>query len=251
MKAKVFSGVVLQQVASTALYQPQQTEPGENLLFLRWEANKPPALIPLEDTWAESGTPPIVGYFLFLNVLPAVSDAPAFEQQMRKTLPNPGASAFAWVTYAPQSKKTNVQTLLKTKLNTSKNPCIDGDTQLVLLPGQQSVGFSDGALVFAIYEDGFVSGFVVTYPPLSGANTPGKLAVSLPMNGNLVGCVAFEGLTNAIGAPSGNVSALKTLVRVAIDPLHPLDPKRNYQQFTGEDFTLTQDGNTYFISRAS
>jgi hypothetical protein len=168
---------------------------------------------------------------------------------MRSALPTPGATAFAWVVYNPPGTAT-VQTLIKTKLGASNKPCVNGDTQLVLPPGQESVGFGDGSPIFAAYTKQLITAFVVTYPPLSGARSPVSGGLILPMSGGLVGCVRFAGLTNSIGKRATQDSARKTLVDVAIDPLHPLDPKRNYQLFTGENFILSQDGNTYSISRA-
>jgi hypothetical protein len=251
MRTNNANGVTLQRVKSTSLYQPEQPGNGENLFFLLWDASAPPASIPLEDTWAASGTPRSVGYFLFLNVLPAGGDVAAFEQDIRKLLPNPITSAFVWVVYTPGPNSANVKTLLKTKLNASQNPCVDGDTELVLLPGQKRIGFSDGALIFALASGGLITGFVSSYPTLAGAQAPGTLGVALPMIGGLVGCVRFGGLINFAALSADSSSARKTLVEVAIDPLHPLDIQRNFERFTGEDFILSQDGNSYSISRAS
>jgi hypothetical protein len=247
MCANETSGVVLQQVQTTTLYQPAPPAPGENLYFLRWETDQPPQQIPLEATWAESGPPPTSGYFLFLDAPPP--NAPSFEQAIRKHLPAPTASAFAWAVTSTAA----VQTLLKTKLDDSGRPCVDGDTQLSLLPGSQGVGFSDGSPVLAAEEGGYIVGFVVTYPPLTGAQSPSPSGVSLPMTGDFVGCVQFAGLTDALGGPGGGgESALKTLVNVSIDPHRPLDPERTYTIFTGENFILTQeDGGSYSIARAS
>lgn len=248
MRANETGGVVLQQMQTTTLYQPAQPGPGENLYFLRWETDAPPPSIPLEETWAESGLPSTSGYFLFLNAPPP--DASSFEQALRKVLPAPTTTAFAWAVAGPTA---SVQTLLKTKLNDSGQPCIDGDTQLALLPGSKGVGFADGSPVLAANVGGLIVGFVVTYPPLKGAQAPAPSGVSLLMTGDFVGCVQFAGLTDALGGQAvGGESALKTLVSVSIDPHRPLDPKRTYEIFTGENFILTQgDGGGYSISRAS
>lgn len=242
-------GVVLRQVPqTTALYQPAQPGRSENLFFLRWATDAPPATLPLEKTWAESGTPPDVGYFLFLDAPPA--GASAFEQSMRDTLPAPTASAFAWVVTGPPA---SVLTLLKTRLSPNQTgaPCVDGDTQLKLaLPGQESVGFGGGSPILASYSGGLIDGFVVAYPPLAGAHPPAASGVSLPMAGDFVGCVQFAGLKGA-AAGAGGVGAVKALVGVSIDPLNPLDTTRNKVTFTGASFILTQDTNGYHISRAS
>jgi hypothetical protein len=247
MRANETGGVVLQQVPTTTLYQPAQPGPGENMYFLRWETDAPPQTIPLEETWAESGLPPTSGYFLFLEAPP--SNAPSFEQAIRKILPAPTTTAFVWALAGPAA---SVQTLLKTKLNDSGQPCVDGNTQLALLPGSKGVGFAEGSPVLAADVGGIILGFVVTYPPLEGAQAPAPSGVSLPMTGDFVGCVQFAGLTDALAGQAGvGESALKTLVSVSIDPHRPLDPKRTYEIFTGENFILTQGDGGYSISRAS
>ena len=251
-------GVILQPVESTSLYQPAQPAPGENMLFLLWDAGAHPATIPLENTWAASGPPVSVGYFLFLNVLPAAGTFAAFEQTIRKLLiaalePLTAlvTSGFAWVVYDLKTQTPTIQTLLKTKLDNSQHPVVDGDTELVLLRGQKRVGFSDGTPLFATAPRGSITDFVSTYPVLAGAQTPQQTGVALPMTGGLVGCVRFAGLVNLPNLREDASSARKTLVDVAIDPLHPLDTKRNFKRFTGNNFILTQDGNTYSISRTS
>jgi hypothetical protein len=242
-------GVVLRLVPqTTSLYQPEQPGRKENLLFLRMAGGTPPKTIPLEETWAESGTPPHVGYFLFLDAQP--TDAKAFEEEIKGSLPAPTASAFAWVvTGSPLS----VLTLLKTKLNSLNAPCVNGDTQLNLaLPGQASVGFGDGSPILAASSDGIIKGVVVTYPPLAGAQPPSVSGVMLPLAGDYVGCVRFVGLTPAPGGASAfGDSVVKALVIVSLDPLNPLDTSRNRVTFTGASFILTRDANGYHISRAS
>jgi hypothetical protein len=249
MTTNTTSGVVLEQVSSTLLYEPTPSSLGEHLLFLRWATTNPPESIPLEQTWADSGLPNTAGYFLFLNALP--KDAAAFEQEIRNLLAQsenaaPTTSAFAWATSdAPAS----IQTLLKTKLNNSQ-PCVDGDTQFSLPPGLESVGFTDNAPVLSIRSDGFITGFVITHPALTRpqANPVGLI---LPMTGSFVGCVQFGGLTNRFAQQPGGDSALKNLVNVSIDPHNPLDTKRNYLRFTGAEYILTQSGDVYFITPAS
>jgi hypothetical protein len=206
--------------------------------------------IPLEDTWNSSGPPSLPGYFLFLNVRPAVGTFRAFEQEIRKPLAGIAPPAFAWVIYDRKTQSVKLQTLLKTKVDKSQR-CVDGNTELVLLPGQKRVGFSDGAPVLTATRNRFITDFILTYPTLAGAIAPEHAGVVLPMTGPLVGCVRFAGLVNPPAARQTSSGARKTLVDVAIDPLRPLDAKRNFQRFTGENFILTQDGDSYSISRAS
>ena len=252
MKTKLAGGVVLERVQSTSLFQPGDPGPGENLFFLRWEQTNVPQSLPLEGAWANTGTPANPGYFLFLNVSPPLVDIAFFENELRKVLLAVTTSAFAWVSYSSKTKTTTVPTLLKTRLDNLNQPCVEGNTELVLLPGQKRVVFADGSPIIATSADDFIDGFVITYPPTTtGTQAPGRLGVTLPFVGSLVGCVLFPGLVNAFSARGDTESARKTLVTVSIDPLHPLDPKRNFQEFTGEEFILSQDGETYSISRAN
>ena len=202
-------------------------------------------LIPLEDTWAASGSPAVPGYFLFLNAPPA--DPRLFEDEIKKLLPPaPTASAFAWAT---SGAAPAVQTLVKTKLNNSQ-PCVDGNTELSLPPGLESVGFADNSPVLSIATDGFVTGFVVTHPALTSPQ-PNPQGLILPMTGAFVGCVQFQGLTSRFAGAPLDESALKNLVNVSIDPHNPLDVLRNYMRFTGAQYVLTQSGDSYSISPAS
>jgi hypothetical protein len=244
MTTKTTSGVVLQQVLSTLLYEPAPPSPGEHLLFLRWVTTSPPQSIPLENTWANSGLPDTSGYFLFLDELP--KDAPAFEQEMRKQLPAPTTSAFFW---AVSGAAAVVQTLLKTKLNDSQ-PCVDGNTQLALPPGLEDVGFADNAPVLSMTTDGFITGFVITHPALTSPQSS-PLGLILPMTGPCVGCVQFEGITSRLAGTSAADSALKNLVNVSIDPHNPLDTQRNYMRFTGAQYILTRSAGSYFITPAA
>lgn len=250
MKPKNDDGVVLQPIESTSLYKPVQPGPGENLLFLLRAAGTHDKTIPLEDTWDSAGTPSLPGYFLFLNVLPASGTFAAFEQEIRKALAGIAAPAFAWVVYDRKTQSVKIQTLLKTKVDKSQR-CVDGNTELVLLPGQKRVGFSDGTPILTATRNRFITDFIITYPTVAGAMAPEHAGVVLPMTGPLVGCVRFAGLVNPPSARQTSSSARKTLVDVAIDPLRPLDAKRNFQRFSGENFILTQDGDSYSISRAS
>ena len=212
------------------------------MLFLRWATDNPTELIPLENTWADSGLPITAGYFLFLDKLP--EDKAAFEVNIRKQLPVPTTSAFAWaITDAVEP----LQTLVKTKLNSNK-PCVDGNTQLSLPPGLADVGFIDGAPVLSISAGGFITGFVVTHPALT-APQPNPQGLMLAMTGPYVGCVQFGGLIDTFGETPVGETAIKNLVNVSIDPHNPLDTQRNYLRFTGAEYLLIQSGDAYSIAR--
>lgn len=244
MATNTTNGVVLKRVELTSsLYEPTSPGPGENLRFL---ANtNATETIPLEDTWAASGSPNKPGYFLFLNAPP--ENAKAFEDEIKKLLPTaPTTSAFAWAT---SGAAPSVQTLVKTKLNNSK-PCVDGNTELSLPPGLEEVGFTDNSPVLSIMTNGFITGFVVTHPALTSPQA-NPLGLILPMTGSFVGCVQFQGLTSQFAGPPVDESALKNLVNVSIDPHNPLDVQRNYMRFTGVQYVLTKTGDSYFITPAS
>jgi hypothetical protein len=244
MTTHTTNGVVLKRVELTAsLYEPTSPGPGEQMRFLA--TTNATETIPLEDTWAESGSPIAPGYFLFLNAPPA--DARVFEDEMKKLLPSaPPASAFAWAT---SGASPSVQTLVKTKLNNSK-PCVNGNTELSLPPGLESVGFTDNSPVLSLKTGGFITGFVVTHPALTSPQA-NPLGLMLPMTGSFVGCVQFQGLTSQFAGPPSDESALKNLVNVSIDPHNPLDVQRNYLRFTGVEYVLTKSGDSYLITPAT
>ncbi|HKB64612.1 MAG TPA: hypothetical protein VKC61_02075 [Pyrinomonadaceae bacterium] len=244
MTTNTTNGVVLKRVELTAsLYEPTSPGPGEQMRFLA--TTNATGTIPLEDTWAEAGSPIVPGYFLFLNAPPA--DARVFEDEMKKLLPPaPTTSAIAWAT---SGASPSVQTLLKTKLNNSK-PCVDGNTELSLPPGLEGAGFTDNSPVLSITTDGFITGFVITHPALTSPQS-NPLGLILPMTGSFVGCVQFQGLTSQFAGPPIDESALKNLANVSIDPHNPLDTQRNYMRFTGAEYVLTKRADSYFITPAS
>jgi hypothetical protein len=242
MTTNTTNGVVLKRMLPTSLYEPTSPGPGEQMLFLA--TTEAEDLLPLEDTWADSGQPITPGYFLFLNALP--EDKVTFEHEMLDILPKePTTSAFAWAT---SGITPSVQTLLKTKTNNSR-PYVDGNTQLSLPPGLEGVGFADNSPVLSLTTDGFITAFVVTHPALTSPR-PNPLGLILPMTGSFVGCVQFAGLTSRFAGEPADESALKNLVNVSIDPYNPLDIQRNYMRFTGAQYVLTQSGDSYFITPA-
>lgn len=249
MRSPCMNGVTLTLVPSTNLYKSSDPGPGENMLFLRWSTENPLPSLTLEETWADSGPPPIPGYFVFLNTMPTNQDAPNFEKDLRDVVPAPTNTGFVWAVYTTGAASVSVQTLLSIKLNSSNLPCVDGNTLLALLPGLRGVGFGDLSPVIAIYRDDCITGFSTTYPPVAGSEPPRGPGVALPMLGKGVGCVQFAGLTNAlVASKTEGISARKSLVQVSIDPLHPLDTGRNYQIFTGQDYILTEEDGVYHIT---
>ena len=236
MKSLCQNGVTLTLVPSTALYQSSSAA---TMLFLRWNAENPPASLALEDVWAGSGLPSNPGYIIFVNVPPA--NPSAFEKDLRNLVLAPVATGFIWANYAAAG--SSVLTLIISKPNASNIPCVAGNTQLKLLPGSQGVGFGDQSPVIAGYADDCISSFNFTYPPMVGSFPPRGSGVSLPMTGSFVGCVQFTALVNSFTPDASAVR--KSVVLVSIDPLRPLDPTRNYQTFTGQDYLLAGEGGAY------
>jgi hypothetical protein len=237
-------GVVLTPIPSTTLYQPASRGPGENMLFLRWATASPPSSLPLEDVWADTGAPPTPGYVVFLNAVPSPGNASALEQGLRAALPAPKTTGFVWAIF-PGSPL--VQTLLKTRLDIDGKPCVDGDTPFNGRSGFPDLGFGDGALVIAARNEGFIGAFAVAYPPALSPMPSLGSGVTLPMTGATVGCVQFQGLINAFGS-ARQTSAIKALVSVSMDPLHPLDRSRNFITYAGPEYQLTVEGNTAHLS---
>jgi hypothetical protein len=236
---KASGGVVLTSIPSTNLYQPSSLGPGENMLFLRWATASPPPSLPLEDVWADAGAPTTPGYLVFLDAVPSSGDAAALEKALRAVLPVPGTTGFVWANFPASSP---VQTLLKTRLGADNKPCIDGDTPFNGPPGFPGLGFSDGALVIAARESGFINAFAVTYPPAPGAMASLGSGITLAMAGFGVGCLQFQGLIDAPGSAAQD-SVIKALVSVSMDPLHPLDTSRNFMTYAGPEYRLTiEDG---------
>jgi hypothetical protein len=250
------SDVSFTRVGTTAFYKPDAPGRGERLWFLRWRTDDSPPGLTLTEMWQAEGTPKAVGYFVFFDVLPPESAAPDVERDLREIWKEaaPTASSFAWVTYTAAKKKTaasgvSVSTRLGLTLNASNRPAVDADTRLALPPRMQTLGFGAGAPVIGVSApDAKANGFVITYPPLGGAEPPRGGGVLLPITGNAVGCVCFSALVELIDGkrprdPDPDES-WKSLVTVQIDPLHPFDRTRTFEALTGRDYLLrrTLDG---------
>jgi hypothetical protein len=239
-------------IPGTSLYRPADPGAGENMIFLRWDPATPPTSLTFGNTWADSGAPLAPGYFVFLNTTPADSDAPALETLLRKDLAATDATSFIWASFSPgpPTASLEIQTTLALKLNAAKQPSVNGDTIIRTPPGIGVVGFQDGALVIAKTVAGAITGFEITYTPSSSTRSPLAKGVQLPITGGLVGCATFRALIDASDATAA-ATVKKALVAVSIDPLHPIDSKRNYTLYTGQEFWLTMDGTTRQLRRAS
>src|SRR5262249_31028207 len=114
-------------------------------------------------------------------------------------------------------------------------------------PGLESVGIAGNAPVLSMRVDGSITGFVITHPALISPES-NPVGLILPLTGSFVGCVQFEGLTSRFTQRSAGDSAIKNLVNVSIDPHNPLDTKRNFMRFTGQEYLLTKSADSYVIT---
>jgi hypothetical protein len=240
------------RVGTTAFYRPDAPGKGERLWFLRWRTDDSPPRLTLTEMWRAEGTPPAVGYFVFFDALPPEGAAPDVEGALREIWKAvPTASSFAWVNYASGKKVPSgvkVSTRLGLTLNASNRPSVEADTRLALPRRMRTIGFGAGAPVIGVFGAADANGFVITYPPLGGAEPPRGGGLLLPITGTAVGCVCFSALTDLIGGKRPRDpkidEAWKSLVKVQIDPLHPFDRTRTFETLTGRDYLLrrTLDG---------
>ncbi len=237
-------------VPQTSLYAPVRQVPGENMLFLRWDTASLPQTLLFEDTWADEGAPAQRGYFVFLNAVPAVSDAPALAELLRRNLAAPVATGFVWTSFHQglPTSSIEIQTAMPMKFDSANRPCVDGNIVLKTLPGIAALGFEDGALAVARRESDAMVGVSITYTGSALTQTSNGIGVALPIVGLLTGCATFQALINAVNNES-ETAVKKALVDVAFDPLHPVDPERNFTVFTGQEYWLTQDGSMLGLSR--
>jgi len=240
----------LKLIAGSTLYEPSLPGKGEKLYFLRWSKTPPPEFLELSKTWADTGLPEEPGHFLFFSYLFSNTQAPAIEGKLRKLLAEPATTAFAWVNYDFQSGDVALSTLLKTKLSPANSPAVDGDTAVKVYPGVQTVVFPDGAAMHGNSAGGALQQVVITYSPEVSPQEPTGAGVALPLaggpDGKLVGCLCFQGLTNALDVRNPD-RVLKSLMQVAMDPLDPVNPSRNYEIFTGKNYFLVRDATGYHL----
>jgi len=244
----------LKRLPSTALYEPVAPGRGEQMWFLLWDAAGAPEFLTFDRLWADEGAPQRPGYLLFFNKLPPAGQAAAVEAQLRANpdLPPPPATGFAWLkSTASGPVKVSLTTLLKIRLNTANRASVDGDTPVKLANRIETVVFPNGALCLGHHEAGKLTGVASTYAPRDKDPPPNGYGVLLPLAGAqayLVGCLCFTGLTNWLSPGKDPTRQRKSLMSVSIDPLNPLDTRRNFQLYTGKDFLLSGSGGSYRLA---
>jgi hypothetical protein len=248
---------VLKRIAATALFKPPAQAAGGAFLFMRLNPADVPQQLPLDETWATTGTPAALGYYIFLKTTPADSDAASFESQLRALLPGvaPTASSFVWVKYNPNvtpGANVKVQFIVPLSLDVEKRPRVAANVVVPLPPGMPAIAFGDGTLVLPSLDgDGFLRALVCTYPSLPGAQNPAGSGITIPLTDASVGCLRFDGMISLPRKDGvGAHGAIKSLVNVQRDPLDPFDPSRNSTIITGLNYFLSHDQNGYHLSLA-
>jgi hypothetical protein len=245
----------LKRLPATGFYEPVLPGKNEKMLFLLWDTKTAPDNLTLDKIWSDKGLPPYSGYLLFFDTLPTALQVPSVEKQMRKLLTTPPTTAVGWIKYAASTDVATVSTLLKTKLDSEKRPCVDGETHLNSVPGVKTIIFPNAALLVGRYDSTALTGLVSSFALSPQSPVSDGLGVSLPLkggiDGKLVGCVRFLGLSDAFSRPKDPTHVLKSLMDVSIDPLHPLDTSRNYQIFTGQNYLLSGKDGHYNLSPAN
>jgi hypothetical protein len=248
---------VLTRIAATALFKPPTQVAGGAFLFMRLNPTGVPQQLPLDDTWATTGTPTALGYYLFLKTVPTDSDAANFESQLRSLLTGdaPTASSFVWLKYNPKGTpgaNVKIQFTVPLSLDVEKRPRVAANVVVPLPQGMPAIAFGDGTLVLPSLDgDGFLRALVCTYPSLPGAQNPAGSGITIPLVDAGIGCLRFDGLISLPGKDGGSANgATKALVNVQRDPLDPFDFSRNFTTLTGLNYFLSHDQNGYHISLA-
>jgi hypothetical protein len=248
MGAVVVSQIIFHRIAGTRLYRTTGEESNVKLLlYIPAGAPEPPeGPLTLEATWSEPLR--VVGYYLFPNRLPASDKYAEFEASLVAVLPKdpPTHTSFAWVKVSLESKVTAASPLLVAAL--LPGPVVAEEFMLGLFPPLDNLIITRGTPIAAgTGGEGFIDRFVAEYPaqqPRPGeppAQNPNGIGIGIPMSGDGLGCLRFEGLYNAMGATSAVDSAVKDLYKVSIDPVDLFDDTRTYMLLTGMRFLLARN----------
>jgi hypothetical protein len=216
----------LVRIGSTALYE---TGTGEEEVFLRWTPGDERS-IALDRTWADSGPPPIPGYYVFLRSVPPAGEAPALETALRSALPAPTATGFAWMAWA--SGRADSYGLVPLVLDVLGRPRVSADVSLRLPPGALQLAFAKGMVAAATRRNG-LDGLMLTLDPPG----PGLTGLHVPLLGLLSGCVLLRGL---LASQVDGDHSVKERADARLDPLRPFDAARNRITPLGERYLLRE-----------
>ena len=225
------------QLGSSALYAASAA--GGSALFLLAAAHDPPASILLADTWSDAGAPLCPGWFVFLAQPIDAGSAQGVEATLRSALASPETTGFAWA-----DRQGNVASCLPTGLDASQAPCVAAETTLPTPPGMLALSFPKDAPLRKVDEEGTLQAIACGVPPDATTEGATGMSASIQATGEAAGCITFEAF---VGDPPGAGAAV-VLMAVSIDPLHPFDPKRSFQRFTGARFGFAPHGDGWQLA---
>ncbi len=242
--------VVLERLGISCLYQPVGDASDGKYVFLLWGTENPPEKVTLDETWSESGVSKKLGYHVYLKASVTSSNSTIIETILRATLPGEGpkATSIMWVSIVLDPETitgmVDFSIIVNMTFNASGFPALLEDVNITLPANMNRIGFGKGAPILVLRdEEGFIQSFIVTYPPIDGAMTPINRGILLPMIGEYIGCLQFDGLVGYESFGSGET--IKTKVKVQVDPLEPFLSSRTRIISTAEKYLLISDGGGY------
>lgn len=246
----------LRRIPSTGLYEPVVAAPGQQMWFLLGNPSDAPDFLAFDQIWSDEASPTHPGHLLFFNRIPSTSQAASVEAELRRRpdFRPPTVTAWAWIKATDKDPITlTIVTLLKTRTNAASHACVDGDAALSGPAGFQAIVFPDGALCIGQRDNGHIVAVATTYSPKEGDPPPNGFGVRLPLGGterHLVGCAVFSALVNDFSSRNDPTRQRKSLRNGALDPLHPIDDKRNYLIYAEKDFILSGQPGSYRLDPA-
>lgn len=227
--------ISLERVPDTRLYQPPPPERGY-VVFLLW-AGSAPAKLTVDETWSDIGPPDLIGWYVFSNAAPV--DA-AFEERLRSQLSAPERTSFTWVPAEGKPVAT-----IPVVADRDGAPMVGADVLVGLPPGFTGIGFAAGAPTRARVDDtGSVIGLELGYPPSAAPSPHVSAGVGIPLATASAGTIEFYGFVNANEAGK-DLTVVKSLVFVQIDPVRPFAPDRTYTRLTGREYAFAGGPGAY------
>lgn len=241
--------ITFQNVPGSSLYTPS---PGKAMLFLlAGSGSSVPTSLTLDATWgATSGGP--LGYYLFLDSLPASGAYQTFQKAALAALPpSPTHTSFAWMKWT--GTKISDPMVMMIQLGTG-GPTTGSDLLITPSPGIPSLGIAASTPVATVVDAASsIQAFSPSYPPQPPQGgrpasrpswAPGLL---IPMTGDGMGCLQFQALMSDPRRPAN--PARKQVFAVSVDPARPFDDRRTYLKPTAIILDLGQQADgTFYLS---
>jgi len=241
------TGTMLDPIGSHGLYRPSTND---QYVFLLWDPPNPGARtpIPLAQTWADTGPPASIGYYVFLPSIPDSDQAlTELEEKLRSAEPTPPTiTGFGWIQFTPGTDLV-INGWVQLALNQDQHPIVAENVDITLPAAMLPFCFPKNLSVISIMDAGDLSGLAMTTPlPLPGAPA---LGVTIPLTGALTGAICFAAFPRSF--VSGD-STIKDLTAVCLYPPNPFDHQRNRMTPTGVEYQFSVDpaDNSYRISPA-